>query len=160
MRNGVFPAILITKDVMVISDSSPPGCSGRKRALRDLAATRLQPLPMGSLEELRVWKCKLLTLESWDAYERNDFSEPKLLHLPIHRKALNSLTWDIWFPFVINKFLMFKLLLLLLLLSRFSRVGLPRGPPHFWDSPGENIGVGCHLLVQCIKVKSESEVAQ
>ena len=77
---------------------------------------------MGSLEELRVWKCKLLTPESWDAYERNDFSEPKLLFLPIHRKTLNSLTWDIWFPFIINKFLMFRLLLLLLLrLSRFSR---------------------------------------
>ena len=28
-----------------------------------------------------------------------------------------------------------------------------------WDSPGKNIGVGCHFL-QCMKVKSESEVAQ
>ena len=29
-----------------------------------------------------------------------------------------------------------------------------------WDSPGKNAGVGCHLLLQCMKVKSESEVAQ
>ena len=29
-----------------------------------------------------------------------------------------------------------------------------------WDSPGKNAGVGCHFLLQCIKVKSESEVAQ
>src|SRR5574342_695802 len=29
-----------------------------------------------------------------------------------------------------------------------------------WDSPGENTGVGCHVLLQCMKVKSESEVAQ
>ena len=29
-----------------------------------------------------------------------------------------------------------------------------------WDSPGKNTGVGCHFLVQCMKVKSESEVAQ
>ena len=29
-----------------------------------------------------------------------------------------------------------------------------------WDSPGKNTGVGCHFLVQCWKVKSESEVAQ
>src|SRR5574337_146273 len=29
-----------------------------------------------------------------------------------------------------------------------------------WDSPGKNIGVGCHFLLQCMKVKSESEVAQ
>ena len=29
-----------------------------------------------------------------------------------------------------------------------------------WDSPGKNTGVGCHFLVQCMKVKSESEVTQ
>ena len=32
--------------------------------------------------------------------------------------------------------------------------------PRPWDSPGKNTGVGCHFLVQCMKVKSESEVAQ
>ena len=31
---------------------------------------------------------------------------------------------------------------------------------HPWDSPGKNVGVGCHFLLQCMKVKSESEVAQ
>ena len=31
---------------------------------------------------------------------------------------------------------------------------------HPWDSPGKNTGVGCHFLLQCMKVKSESEVAQ
>ena len=29
-----------------------------------------------------------------------------------------------------------------------------------WDFPGKNTGVGCHFLLQCMKVKSESEVAQ
>ena len=29
-----------------------------------------------------------------------------------------------------------------------------------WDSPGKNTGVGCHFLLQCMKVKSESEVVQ
>ena len=29
-----------------------------------------------------------------------------------------------------------------------------------WDSPGKNTGVGCHFLLKCMKVKSESEVAQ
>ena len=29
-----------------------------------------------------------------------------------------------------------------------------------WDSPGKNTGVGCHFLLQCVKVKSQSEVAQ
>ena len=27
-----------------------------------------------------------------------------------------------------------------------------------WDSPGKNTGVGCHFLLQCMKVKDESEV--
>ena len=29
-----------------------------------------------------------------------------------------------------------------------------------WDSPGKNTGVGCHFLLQCMKMKSESEVTQ
>ena len=39
---------------------------------------------------------------------------------------------------------------------RRQRTRLPRP----WDSPGKNTGVGCHFLLQCVKVKSESEVAQ
>ena len=31
---------------------------------------------------------------------------------------------------------------------------------HPWDSPGKNTGAGCHFLLQCMKVKSESQVAQ
>ena len=54
---------------------------------------------------------------------------------------------------------------LMLLLSRFSRVQLCATPKtaahqatHPWDSPGKNTGVGCHFLLQCMKVKSESEL--
>ena len=36
----------------------------------------------------------------------------------------------------------------------------PTRLPRPWDSPGKNTGVGCHFLLQCTKVKSESEVAQ
>ena len=36
----------------------------------------------------------------------------------------------------------------------------PTRLPCPWDSPGKNTGVGCHFLLQCRKVKSESEVAQ
>ena len=57
--------------------------------------------------------------------------------------------------------------MLLLLLSRFSRVRLCATPrrqptrlPRPWDFPDKNTGVGCHFLLQCMKVKSESEVAQ
>ena len=56
---------------------------------------------------------------------------------------------------------------LLLLLSHFSRVRLcathrrqPIRLPCPRDSPGKNTGVGCHFLLQCMKVKSESEVTQ
>ena len=56
---------------------------------------------------------------------------------------------------------------LLLLLSHFSRVQLcvitqtaATRLPHPWDSPGKNTGVGCHFLLQCMKVKSEREVTQ
>ena len=62
---------------------------------------------------------------------------------------------------------MLLLLLLLLLLSRFSLSDSVRSHrrqptrlPRPWDSPGKNTGVGLHLLLQCVKVKSESEVAQ
>ena len=57
--------------------------------------------------------------------------------------------------------------MLLLLLSRFSCVDSvrphrqqPTRLPRPWDSSGKNTGVGCHFLLQCLKVKSESEVAQ
>ena len=57
--------------------------------------------------------------------------------------------------------------LLLLLLSRFSRVRLCATPwtaahqaSPFMGSPGKNTGVGCHFLLQCMKVESESEVPQ
>ena len=57
--------------------------------------------------------------------------------------------------------------MLLLLLSRFSHVRLcatqrwqPTRLPRPWDSPGKNTGVGCHFLLQCMKVKSESKVTQ
>ena len=36
----------------------------------------------------------------------------------------------------------------------------PTRLPRPWDSPGKDTGVGCHFLLQCRKVKSESEVAQ
>ena len=36
----------------------------------------------------------------------------------------------------------------------------PTRLPSPWESPGKNTGVGCHFLLQCMKMKSESEVAQ
>ena len=39
---------------------------------------------------------------------------------------------------------------------RWQATRLPRP----WDPPGKNTGVGCHFLLQCMKVKSESEIAK
>ena len=67
--------------------------------------------------------------------------------------------------FAIQKKKKFIISTMLLLLSHFSHVWLfvtPQTAAHRlpcpWDSPGINTGVGCHFLLQCMKVKSESEV--
>ena len=45
----------------------------------------------------------MLAPDTWAPYERNDFSNPRLLHFPIHRKMLNSSAWNIW-VFLVNNF--------------------------------------------------------
>ena len=44
--------------------------------------------------------------------------------------------------------------------SVWAHTRQPTRLPRPWDSPGKNTGVGCHFLLQCMKVKSESEVAE
>ena len=44
-------------------------------------------------------------------------------------------------------------------LMRWMKLGQPTRLPRLWDYPGKNTGVGCHFLLHCMKVKSESEVA-
>ena len=44
--------------------------------------------------------------------------------------------------------------------SVWPRRQQPTRFPCPWDSPGKNTGVGCHFLLQCMKGKSENEVAQ
>ena len=58
------------------------------------------------------------------------------------------------FLFLIKGYAAAKSLQLCLTLCDPTRLPCP------WDSPGKNAGVGFHFLLQCIKVKSESEVAQ
>ena len=73
------------------------------------------------------------------------------------------------FSFKISVFRLSRttLLLTIIILAEFAKslqscltlcdpIRLPRP----WDSPGKNTGVGCHFLLQCMKVKSEREVAQ
>ena len=72
-------------------------------------------------------------------------------------------------PLLLERKVMTNLLLLLLLLSRFSHVRSVRSErwqptrlPRPWDSPGKNTGVGGYFLLQCMKAESEieSEVTQ
>ena len=62
------------------------------------------------------------------------------------------------------KFFILYICMLLLLLSHFCHVRLwshrwqPTRLPRPWDSPAKNTGVGCHFLLQCMKVKSENKL--
>ena len=87
-----------------------------------------------------------------------------ILAVALSCMALFMLGYIYSIPILLRAFfiiILLLLLLLLLLLSRFSRVQLcathrrqPTRLPCPWDSPGKNIGVGCHFLLQCMKVKS------
>ena len=54
------------------------------------------------LRRLKMRKHSIQAPDGQDVYQRNDFSKPGLSHFSIHSKALNSLTWDIWFSFINN----------------------------------------------------------
>ena len=101
--------------------------------------------------------CGWWEINSWG---RKLWSTSCLIHICFHFFSPISLSRGLGPPWLKCKGIG-KGEVLLLLLSRFSRVRLcANGLPHPWDSPGKNTGVGCHFLLQCMKVKSESEVAQ
>ena len=87
--------------------------------------------------------------------------------LSAHWEGLISLSIIVFLSISLLSSISFSSCIMLLLLSRFSPVRLcatsetaAHRAPRPWDSPGKNTGVGCHFLLQCMKVKSESEVAQ
>lgn len=103
MWNRKSPTISINKDITVISDSRPPNVNeDSQKRTQCLRSSRChQP----SQWLLRSWgwgdvinqKDRTLAPDSWDVCERNDFDNPRLLHFPRHRRALNSLTWYLIF---------------------------------------------------------------
>ena len=95
LRNAIFPAISVNKDVTVISDcSNHEWWAGMPKDTQE----GKEYLPFSSHQTSHSPKHRILAPDR-GLYQRNDFSEPRLFHLPIHRKVLNSLIWDIWFSF-------------------------------------------------------------
>ena len=86
----------------------------------------------------------------------------------MHKKLEKSKPASIHMGFCEVIFILHKMAMLCYaMLSHFSRVQLCVTPwmaahqaPLSWDSPCKNNGVGCHFLLQCMKVKCESDVAQ
>jgi len=79
-----------------------------------------------------------------------------------HVESWASKNWCFWIVVLENSW---ESLGLMLLLSHFSRADSmqphwqqPTRLPCPWDSPGKNTGVGCHFLLQCVKVKLLSRV--
>ena len=102
LKNGTFPAIN--------SKQRMPQSSKFAALLHELVNSEerqgekeyLMSPPTVNPEETQDVIIKILAPDSWDEYKKKkDFSGPRLLHLPIHRKALNFLTWDIWFSLTI-----------------------------------------------------------
>ena len=71
-----------------------------------------------------------------------------------------KITWDIFILISGNYSLLFAAAKSIQSDSVRPHRWQPTRLPHPWDSSGKNTGVGCHFLLQCVKVKSESEVAQ
>ena len=116
LRNIIFPAVSVNKDVTVISDDGPPMWAGESWGNTEgkecLPSSSHQTAATPSGEPQGSSGCekhRILAPDSWDAYQRNNFSELRLLHLPIYRKALNSFTWDVWFSLISNNLSMFRL---------------------------------------------------
>ena len=137
-----------TKDVTVTNDCSPPkwagepwGNSGLKRIPAIQQPSDCSHSLRWALRKLGMWKHRILAPESWGAYQRNDFSEPRLLHLPRQRKALNSLPWEIWFSLFNNNFLMFPITCPSLQNSYISWL-LPSPPWSSFSEPSETLSPG------------------
>ena len=76
----------------------------------------------------------LLWAKLWPTYRLHSLQKPILCALLLSTSVVSNSVWPHrWQP---------------------TRLSCP------WDSPGKNTGVGCHFLLQCMKVNSESEVTQ
>ena len=115
MGTGMFPAISINKDITVVTDSSSPVWAPESKGTQEgkeylwfhchqtAATPYLEPEGAHDMKITGYWSqiaeihMKGMIWVSW------------VLHLPMHCKLLNSLTWDICFFIINNTLLMFRL---------------------------------------------------
>ena len=93
---------LLSRKKMLLAISVKKGCCSHQ-------ATKLQQPLMMCTRILRMRKHRILAPDSWGTYQRNGFSKPRLLHLPIYSKIPKYLTWDIWFSLINSNIMMFWL---------------------------------------------------
>ena len=108
----IWPALSVNKgrcshQAINITASEPWENSGWKQDARHLAVNCCSHPLCCTLRKLRMRRHGILALDSWGACQRSDFKEPRLLHLPLHSNALNSITWDILFSLIDCNLLMF-----------------------------------------------------
>jgi len=100
---------------------------------------------MVGAQQVRVWFLKWLRLELWASVYGVAQSRTRLKRLSSSSSSSSMLCYAV--TSVMSDSVR---------LQRRQHTRLPSP----WDSPGKNTGVGCHFLLQSMKVKRESEVAQ
>ena len=144
----------------------------KKSRTKKFTTTNHTPLPLqckrspiSNLEKMILWDTR--PPSSWSA----DFSKaaipapttPLLIYLPV---LARSMSLDLLTYFKDKDITQVHVAAAAAAKSRQLCLTLrphrrqPTRLPCFWDSPGKNTGVGCHFLLQCMKVKSEDDVAQ
>ena len=111
MRNGIFLAISVNKGCHNHQQLQPPSegelvrTEGAQEGMNTchLAAIKLQPLPIMNPEEAQDVKNTGYWPYITEVYIKGMTYVGGHLHPPMHRKALNFLTWDIWFSLIYKK---------------------------------------------------------
>ena len=106
----MFLAISVNKGCHSHQLLQPPGNSGRKKYLpstshQTTATPHGEPWKNSGCENTGYWP----QIAEMHLKAIISESKPRLLRLPIHRKVLNSLTWEFWFSLINNNLLMFRL---------------------------------------------------
>ena len=107
MWNEVSLAISTNKDITAISDFKPPNVNeGSPKGdtmpvIQQMASLHSDCWRAGGRRGMQEIQKRDLAPDNWGAHERNEFREPRGLHLPIHRRTLNSLL-AIWVSLLNN----------------------------------------------------------